>query len=364
MFTKILKPEIMRTLLPQGFPADKLSQPQHAMVTETDVFITMRDGARVAVDIFRPDAPGEYPVIYATSAYQKDLAYLPQVPAFHFRETNDIEWFVSRGYVYVHQDIRGSGKSVDGEWQFFSREEQNDFYDVIEWAAGQSWSQRQRRHDRRVVPGLGAVVRRGPAAAPPQVHRSLRRRRRHVPRRGLPRRHHVGRLSHRLAHVGDPRELPAGPARPRPRPGSLGPALARHQPPRLRRLLAGSARRLRQDPLPRALHRHAAQGRHSPARQHPRLRGADDAQEAGALPRRLRGRRDGHLQLGRDAPAAAALVRPLAQRQRHRPHGRRPGDRVRARQRGLPPREGVAAAAHASTASSISPPGPAAAWSR
>ena len=47
-------------------------------------------------------------MIYATSAYQKDLAYLPQVPAFHFRETNDIEWFVSRGYVYVHQDIRGS----------------------------------------------------------------------------------------------------------------------------------------------------------------------------------------------------------------------------------------------------------------
>ena len=56
MFTKILKPEIMRTLLPEGFPADKLSQPQHAMVTEKDVFVTMRDGARVAVDIFRPDA--------------------------------------------------------------------------------------------------------------------------------------------------------------------------------------------------------------------------------------------------------------------------------------------------------------------
>jgi predicted acyl esterase len=140
VFTKILKPEIMRTLLPEGFPADKLSQPQYEMVTETDVFVTMRDGVRVAVDIFRPDGPGEFPVIYATSAYQKDLAYLPQVPAFHFRETNDIEWFVSRGYVYVHQDIRGSGKSVDGEWQFFSREEQNDFYDVIEWAAAQRWS--------------------------------------------------------------------------------------------------------------------------------------------------------------------------------------------------------------------------------
>ena len=113
MFTKILKPEIMRTLLPDGFPADKLSQPEHKMVVEKDVFVTMRDGAKVAVDVFRPEAPGNYPVLYATSAYQKDLAYLPQTPAFHFRETNDIEWFVSRGYVYVHHDIRGSGKSVN-----------------------------------------------------------------------------------------------------------------------------------------------------------------------------------------------------------------------------------------------------------
>jgi hypothetical protein len=140
VFTKILKPEIMRTLLPDGFPADKLSQPEHKMVVEKDVFVTMRDGAKVAVDVFRPEAPGNYPVLYATSAYQKDLAYLPQTPAFHFRETNDIEWFVSRGYVYVHHDIRGSGKSVDGEWQFFSEPEQHDFYDVIEWAAAQPWS--------------------------------------------------------------------------------------------------------------------------------------------------------------------------------------------------------------------------------
>ena len=101
MYTKILKPEIMSTMLPEGFPADKLSQP------------AVQDGGREGrlrhhagrragrVDVFRPDAPGRFPALYATCAYQKDLAYLPQWPAFHFRETNDIEWFVSRGYVYV-----------------------------------------------------------------------------------------------------------------------------------------------------------------------------------------------------------------------------------------------------------------------
>ena len=145
MFTKILKPEIMRTLLPEGFPADDLSRPQYKMVVEKDVFVTMRDGTRVAVDIFRPDAPGEFPSLYAASAYNKDLAYLPQIPAFHFRETNDIEYFVSRGYAYVHQDIRGSGKSVEGQWRFFSREEQNDFYDTVEWIAAQPWCTGERR---------------------------------------------------------------------------------------------------------------------------------------------------------------------------------------------------------------------------
>jgi uncharacterized protein len=139
MYTKILKPEIMSTMLPTGFPADKLSKSEYKMVVERDVMVTMRDGVRVACDVFRPDAPGEFPALYATSAYQKDLEYLPQWPVYHFRETNDIEWFVSRGYVYVHQDIRGSGKSVEGEFQLFSQEEQHDFYDMVEWIATQPW---------------------------------------------------------------------------------------------------------------------------------------------------------------------------------------------------------------------------------
>jgi predicted acyl esterase len=139
MYTKILKPEIMSTLLPEGFPADKLSKPQYKVVVDRDVFVTMRDGVRVACDIFRPDAPGQFPAIYAASGYQKDLEYLPQWPVFHFRETNDIEWFVSRGYAYVHQDVRGTGKSVEGEFQLFSQEEQNDHYDMVEWIAEQPW---------------------------------------------------------------------------------------------------------------------------------------------------------------------------------------------------------------------------------
>ncbi len=139
MYTRTLKPEIMATMLPKDFPADKLSQPRYKMVVDKDVMVTMRDGVRVAVDVYRPDAPGRFPSLYATSPFQKDLVDLPQWPAFHFRETNDMEWFVSRGYTYVNHDIRGTGKSVEGQYRFFSQEEQDDFYDVIEWTAAQPW---------------------------------------------------------------------------------------------------------------------------------------------------------------------------------------------------------------------------------
>src|SRR5664280_1012735 len=112
MYTRTLKPEIMATILDEDFPAEKLSQPTFKMVVDKDVMVTMRDGTRVAVDVYRPDAPGRFPALYASSPFQKDLVHLPQWPAFHFRETNDMEWFVSRGYAYVNHDVRGSGKSV------------------------------------------------------------------------------------------------------------------------------------------------------------------------------------------------------------------------------------------------------------
>lgn len=129
----------MPSFLSKDFPVERLSQPKYKVKVEKDVFVRMRDGVHVAVDIYRPDAPGKFPTLYASSPYQKDLVYLPAVPSFHERETNDIDWFVERGYVYLHADARGAGKSVEGIWRFHSIEEQNDHYDLIEWMAQQEW---------------------------------------------------------------------------------------------------------------------------------------------------------------------------------------------------------------------------------
>ena len=47
--------------------------------------------------------------------------------------------FVKRGYATVVADVRGTGSS-SGKWQAFDSIEQQDSYEIIDWASKQSWS--------------------------------------------------------------------------------------------------------------------------------------------------------------------------------------------------------------------------------
>lgn len=139
MYSQALDPQIMQSLLPADFPTDRLSQPQYGTIVEHDLMMTMRDGTQIACNVYRPDAAGPFPALHAADSYQKDLVDLPQLPIFHMRETNDIDYFVSRGYVYVHSDSRGTGHSPEGQWDLFGEDMQNDLYDMTEWIAAQEW---------------------------------------------------------------------------------------------------------------------------------------------------------------------------------------------------------------------------------
>jgi putative CocE/NonD family hydrolase len=106
------------------------------VVVENRIPIAMRDGVVLYADVYRPAAEGRYPVIvgrtpysierYATAVYQYPNAY--EAPLF----------FASRGYVFVYQDIRGRYES-EGKWEPF-RNDIDDGYDTVEWAARQAWS--------------------------------------------------------------------------------------------------------------------------------------------------------------------------------------------------------------------------------
>jgi putative CocE/NonD family hydrolase len=114
------------------------------MVVERDVFVPMRDGVRVCVDVHRPSVDEPAPALLAFAIYNKDLQgpeyadALPPQPAWSPlwtgpQEAGDTRFFVSRGYAHVIGMPRGVGRSDGGGSREF------DSYDLIEWIAAQPW---------------------------------------------------------------------------------------------------------------------------------------------------------------------------------------------------------------------------------
>src|SRR5579883_976242 len=128
------------------------------MLVEWDVGIPMDDGVVVRADVFRPTTKGRWPVLLTYGPYAKGLAFQKGYPsawqnmiASHpdvaFGSTNkyqnwevvDPEKWVPHGYACVRVDSRGTGRSP-GYVDHFSPRETADFYQCIEWAGVQLWS--------------------------------------------------------------------------------------------------------------------------------------------------------------------------------------------------------------------------------
>lgn len=101
--------------------------------------ITARDGTQLSAAVYKPDGGGPFPTLFAASPYRFDNNILPASPQFLWRETGPIEFYVDRGYAYVHLDVRGSGRS-NGKFDFLGLNDQTDLYDSIEFVSKQSWS--------------------------------------------------------------------------------------------------------------------------------------------------------------------------------------------------------------------------------
>ncbi len=110
----------------------------YKMLEEKNVTVTMRDGVQISVRIYRPDAPGKFPCLFAASPYQHHFNDVPAFPIFLWRETGPIEWYVGHGYAYVHADVRGTGQS-GGDYGFLDRHEQADYVELIAWIVAQPW---------------------------------------------------------------------------------------------------------------------------------------------------------------------------------------------------------------------------------
>ena len=108
--------------------------PTYDVMVDRDVMIPMRDGVRLATDIYRPAHHGQalngrFPALLERTPYGKHE---------YDRVQNNGEYYARHGYVVVIQDVRGRYKS-EGTFAFLAQEP-GDGYDTVEWIAKQSWS--------------------------------------------------------------------------------------------------------------------------------------------------------------------------------------------------------------------------------
>jgi predicted acyl esterase len=128
------------------------------MRVERDVPIIVDDGLALRADVFRPIPEGRFPVLLTYGPYGKGLAFQDGYPSAWQRmvadhpevargtsnrhqnwEVVDPEKWVPDGYACVRVDSRGTGCSP-GYVDPFSPRETRDFYQCIQWAGVQPWS--------------------------------------------------------------------------------------------------------------------------------------------------------------------------------------------------------------------------------
>jgi len=94
------------------------------------VMVPMRDGVRLATDVYLPDGHGRAPAVLVRLPYDKcgRYTFMPQCAPF----------YTERGYAFVVQDVRGKFRS-EGETMPFTHEVE-DGYDTLDWIVAQPWS--------------------------------------------------------------------------------------------------------------------------------------------------------------------------------------------------------------------------------
>jgi|SRR5579871_379225 len=91
------------------------------------VRVAMRDGTRLATDLYLPPLPTA-PVIVMRTPYGRSVD----------RTVGTFVAFARRGYAVVSQDCRGTGESEPDHWDYYMFESE-DGYDLIEWISQQPW---------------------------------------------------------------------------------------------------------------------------------------------------------------------------------------------------------------------------------
>jgi hypothetical protein len=104
-------------------------------VIDQKVMVPMRDGIRLATDVYRPKTDAPVPVIFSRTPYNFNAWGDGEQRTRTYQAAYDA---VKRGYAYVVQNERGRYFS-EGDWDILGTP-LTDGYDALTWMAGQLWS--------------------------------------------------------------------------------------------------------------------------------------------------------------------------------------------------------------------------------
>lgn len=115
-----------------------VSVPEHDG-TRTSFHLKMRDGVRVAVDVWVPalDASERVPTVLRSTRYWR--AAVGDPIRTHLGEIEVARWMLA-GFALVLVDARGTGASF-GTWERpWADDERDDLHEVVDWVVAQPWS--------------------------------------------------------------------------------------------------------------------------------------------------------------------------------------------------------------------------------
>jgi len=141
LFIGIICSALVSPILAQD---DVLKQLESIAVIEQKIMAPMRDGVRLATDVYRPKTDERVPIIFSRTPYNFNAWRDGKLTTGTYQSAYEA---VKRGYAYVVQNERGRFFS-EGEWDILGTPV-TDGYDALTWMANQPWSNGKVKHRTR-----------------------------------------------------------------------------------------------------------------------------------------------------------------------------------------------------------------------
>ncbi|MDR4459920.1 MAG: CocE/NonD family hydrolase [Nitrospirales bacterium] len=141
---------IEHAVLPDGrTPSSAISSAEpNGTFHRTSQYLTMRDGVKIAVDVYLPTSlkPGHtIPTLLHQTRYWRAIEYRWLVSIFKDDGPRGLmgsyaKRFLQQGYAWVDVDVRGSGASFGTRPIAYSPAEIQDGAEIVDWIIAQPWS--------------------------------------------------------------------------------------------------------------------------------------------------------------------------------------------------------------------------------